>query len=59
MTDDYFIPTTIYGIKRLAKAIKRERGVPHHLALDIAAQKAGYRDYRHALKVLSSQPPEL
>ncbi|NWD74044.1 MULTISPECIES: hypothetical protein [Pseudomonas] len=59
MKDDSFIPTTIVGIKRLAKAIKREREVAHRLALDIAAQKAGYRDYSHALKVLSSQPPEI
>ncbi|HCL3968299.1 TPA: hypothetical protein N2B65_006002 [Pseudomonas aeruginosa] len=59
MKDDSFIPTTLVGIKRLAKAIKREHEVPQHLALDIAAQKAGYRDYSHAQKVLSSQPPEL
>lgn len=42
----------------LAKATKREREVPHHLALDIASQKAGYRDFKDAKKVLSSQPPE-
>lgn len=59
MTDDSFIPTTMVGIKRLTKAIKREREIPHHLALDIEAQKAGYRDYEHAQIVLSSQPPEL
>ncbi|PTU03583.1 hypothetical protein DBR45_06315 [Pseudomonas sp. HMWF031] len=59
MKDDSFIPTTLVGIKRLAKAIKREHEVPHHLALDIAAKKAGYLDYSHAQIVLSSQPPEL
>jgi len=59
MTDDSFIPTTLVGIKRLAKTIKREHEVPHHLALDIGAKKAGYRDYGHAQKALSSQPPEL
>jgi hypothetical protein len=58
MTEESFIPTTMVGIKRLAKAIKREREIPHHLALDIASQKAGYRDFRDAQKVLSSQPPE-
>lgn len=59
MIDDSFIPTTIVDIKRLARAVKREREVPHHLALDIASQTAGYRDYKHARKMLSSQPPEL
>lgn len=44
MIDDSFIPTTIVDIKRLARAVKREREVPHHLALDIASQTAGYRD---------------
>jgi hypothetical protein len=48
MPEDSFIPTTMVGIKRLAKAIKRERKVSHHLALDIASQKAGYRDFRDA-----------
>lgn len=39
MTDDSFIPTTLVGIKRLAKTIKREHEVSHHLALDIASKK--------------------
>lgn len=58
MIDDSFIPTTIVDIKRLARAIKREHEVPHHLALNIASQKAGYRDYKDAYKMLSSQPSE-
>ncbi|ATN09703.1 hypothetical protein CRN80_08555 [Pseudomonas sp. FDAARGOS_380] len=58
MVDDSFIPTTLVGIKILAKGIKREHEVPHHLALDMAFQKAGYRDYKDTRKVLSSQPPE-
>lgn len=42
------LPSTLDGIKRLAKAIKRERGVTHHEALDLAAQRARYQNYQHA-----------
>lgn len=41
-------PSTLDGIKRLAKTIKRERGIPHHLALDEASRAAGYQNLRHA-----------
>lgn len=58
MIDDSFTPITIVGIKRLARAIKHEREIPHHLALDVAAQKAGYRNYKEAQKILSLQSPE-
>jgi predicted PP-loop superfamily ATPase len=45
-------PTTIEGIKRLAKSIKKQYGCPHHEALDIAAQRAGYMNLRHAQRLL-------
>lgn len=41
-------PSTLDGIKRLAKAIKRDRGIPHHLALDEASREAGFENLRHA-----------
>jgi hypothetical protein len=41
-------PSTLDGIKRLAKTIKRERGIPHHLALEEASRAAGYQNLRHA-----------
>lgn len=41
-------PSTVDGIKRLAKAIKRAQAIPHHEALDLAAQRAGYQNLRHA-----------
>lgn len=41
-------PSTMDGIKRLAKTIKRERGIPHHAALDEAARAAGFQNIRHA-----------
>ncbi|WP_175947928.1 hypothetical protein [Burkholderia pyrrocinia] len=40
--------STLDGIKRLAKTIKRDRGISHHQALDEASRAAGYRNLRHA-----------
>lgn len=50
------LPSTLDGIKRLARTIKRERGLPHHAALDEAARKAGYENVRHAQRVLEQTP---
>lgn len=36
-------------IKRRAKEIKRERGIKHMAALDLAAKEAGVTDYRQAV----------
>jgi hypothetical protein len=42
------LPSTIDGIKRLAKAIKHQERVAYHVALDLAANRAGYQNIRHA-----------
>lgn len=47
-------PSTIGGIKRLAKQIKKSDGLPHHEALDIAAQKASFENFRHAQNQLEN-----
>lgn len=49
-------PSTIDGIKRLAKTIKRERNIPHHQALDLAARAAGFENIRHAQDRLDHGP---
>lgn len=46
-------PSSIDGIKRLAKSIKVAQGIQHTEALDVAARAAGYQNYRHASNVLS------
>ncbi|WP_342248626.1 hypothetical protein [Sphingomonas sp. OTU376] len=46
------VPTTIRGLKKLAKRIKRENGIQHARALDAAARVAGCEDYAHALQEL-------
>lgn len=48
----YTPPSTLKGIKRLAKAIKKEQGVTHTTALTMAANKAGYQNYSAALAAL-------
>lgn len=57
MSSDDIRPSTLDGIKRLAKSIKVERGVRHLQALDAAAKAAGYQNFRHAGNVLSGRPP--
>ncbi|AOE83764.1 DUF5623 domain-containing protein [Pseudomonas sp. TCU-HL1] len=46
-------PSTVDGIKRLAKAIKREFGIPHTQALEEAAQKAGFQNFIHAKRAIA------
>ena len=47
------MPTSIDGIKRLAKRIKRETQASHTDSLDVAAQKAGFQNYAHARRALA------
>lgn len=57
MSSEDIRPSTLDGIKRLAKTLKVERGVRHLQALDDAARAAGYQNFRHAGNVLRSRPP--
>lgn len=41
-------PTTVVGIKRLAKTIKGQRSISHTEALNEAARRAGFENFRHA-----------
>lgn len=47
-------PSTIDGIKQLAKKIRRERKISHTLALDEASRQAGYENLVHAKRQLTS-----
>jgi Domain of unknown function (DUF5623) len=49
-------PSNLDGIKRLAKRIKTERNIRHSLALDAAANFAGFQNFRHAQNVLKRRP---
>ncbi|MEL7936417.1 DUF5623 domain-containing protein [Pseudomonas delhiensis] len=46
-------PSTLAGISRLAKAIKKQDQITHLAALEIAAQRAGYQNYQHARHALN------
>lgn len=48
MSNEDIRPTSIVGIKRLANFLKAERGIPHHQALNEAARRAGFENFRHA-----------
>lgn len=45
-------PSTIGGIKRYAKQLKKANGIPHHEALDVAARNASFENFAHALNQL-------
>ncbi|HBO2177309.1 TPA: DUF5623 domain-containing protein [Pseudomonas aeruginosa] len=46
------LPSSLPGLKRLAKSIGRQQEIPHFQALNQAAQDCGYQDYHHARRVL-------
>jgi hypothetical protein len=48
-------PTTMDGIKSLAKKIKKRDGIQHAKALDAAAFQAGYQNFRHAQNQLRNR----
>lgn len=52
MVTSPIVPTTVAGIKRLAKSYVRRLRVPHHEALDLAASDAGFASYTLALRGL-------
>ncbi|MDO8909515.1 MAG: DUF5623 domain-containing protein [Pseudohongiella sp.] len=58
MSSEAIRPSSLDGIKRLAKSIKLERGVQHAGALDYAAQAAGFQNFRHADNVLRTVPKQ-
>jgi len=47
-------PSTIGGIKRLAKQLKNANSIPHNKALDIAAQRASFENFAHARNLLQN-----
>ncbi|MFC5694875.1 DUF5623 domain-containing protein [Pseudomonas sp. GCM10022186] len=46
------LPSTLSGIKRLAKSISRQDQIPHFQALDVVAQRCGYENFHHARRTL-------
>lgn len=56
MSSEAIRPSTLDGIKRLAKALKTERCIQHVRALDEAAQAAGFQNFRHASNALRAAP---
>ena len=48
MLNNSIHPSTLGGIKRLAKQIKKTKNITYLKALDIAAQSASFQNYTHA-----------
>lgn len=57
MTSTAIHPSSLGGIKRLATFIKREHQIPHTKALDVAAVRAGFTNFRHAQNQLAHRVP--
>lgn len=55
MSIDDLKPTTLAGIKTLAKDLKRLHSLKHQPSLDLAAQRAGYSNHDHARNVLGQK----
>jgi len=45
-------PKTIKTVKRKAKRMKKELGVPHHKAINLASIECGFQNFKHARKEL-------
>lgn len=47
-------PSSIEGIKRLAKAISKRDSISHSKALDTASQVSGFGNFQHARQSLTA-----
>lgn len=52
MSSEAIRPSTLAGIKRLAKSLKAEQNIQHNDALNLAAQFSGFQNFKHARNVL-------
>lgn len=45
-------PSTLRGIRRRAKKLKREKHIAHDEALHLVARECGFQDFHHARRSL-------
>lgn len=57
MSNTSIHPSTIDGIKRLAKEVKTERGIKHTAALDEISRAVGYSNFKHARNCIQQSHP--
>ena len=55
MLIDELRPTTLDGVKSLAAQLRKQNGIKHSSALDIAAKAANCSNFRNAQKVLPAR----
>ncbi|WP_445219876.1 DUF5623 domain-containing protein [Bradyrhizobium sp. Pa8] len=54
MSNNQIRPSSIEGIKQLAKRLKKANGLKHGAALDMASRAAGCENFKHALRSLGA-----
>ncbi len=47
---------TVEFVKKKAKRIRKEEGIPHHEALDLACVLLGFQNYKHFLNCRGDVP---
>jgi len=52
MLTGHIRPSTIEGVKSLAAQLRKEKGIKHSHALDLAAKQADYANFKHARNAL-------
>jgi hypothetical protein len=52
-------PTTLAGVKRFAKELKKSKGIKHSDALELASKSANCESFRHAQRTLPMTRPAL
>lgn len=57
MLTDSVHPTTIDGVKSLATQLRKQEGLKHSRALDLAAKAANCENFQHARRVLPRRQP--
>jgi len=58
MSPEEISPTSIVGIKRLARTLGARQDIPHLQALDQAAKLGGFENFRHARNQLERKPAQ-
>ena len=48
-------PTTLDGVKSLAAQLRKEKGIKHSIALDLAAKAANCTNFRNAQRTLPAR----
>jgi hypothetical protein len=58
MSDVHIVPSAaVEALRRKAKKLVRQDGIPHHAALDAVARAGGYPDWHHFIEAAKATEP--